>query len=138
MKDANAKAAIDAENRSVLECSRCTDQYVVTVSPGPGSSHSVPMRFQSMPFAQLKLYVYIKNEKGEKRELVDFVKPGSWDGDSMFIFARLNSKGEPLISPANHTLIISFEPRLFGAFPPSLSRFEFDVGKMMIDGKLVL
>ena len=136
-KSKSNQAAIDAENKPMLECPACTDQYVVTVSPGPHSRNSAAMRFQTMLLAQLKLNVFIKNEKGETRELVDFVKPQSWDGDAMFFFPRLNSQGEPLISPINRTLIISFDSRLFGGFPSSLSKFEFDVSKMIIDGKVV-
>ena len=136
-KNTSNQAPIDAENKPVLECPACADQYVVTLSPGPGSRNSVPRPFDTMLLARLKLNVYIKNEKGETRELVNYVRPQSWDGDAMFFFPRLNSKGEPLVSAVNRTLTISFDPRLFGKFPPTLTKFEFDVAKMTIDGKVV-
>lgn len=136
-KSASDKAAIDAENKPVLECSACPDQYVVTVSPGPRSRNDVPGAFRTMSLATLKLNVYIKNEKGETRELVNVIRPLAVDGDAMLFFPRFNSQGEPLISPKNHTLIIWFDPRLFGKFTGAFTKFEFDVAKMTINGKVV-
>ena len=136
-KSERNKAAIDAKNKPLLECLACVDQYVATMSPGPGSSNGVPRFLQTMSLAVVKLNVHIKNEKGETRELVDFVRPKTAGEDAVFFFSRFNSKGEPLISPANRTLTISFDPRIFGWSPATLTKFEFDVAKMTVKGKVV-
>jgi hypothetical protein len=130
------RAATDAKNKTLLECPDCRDCYVVTISPGPDSTNELPMFLDRMTLARLKLNVHIRNEKGETRELVKFVNPRFNGGDAMFFFSRLNSKGEPLISPSNRTLTISFD-QIFGWVPATITKFEFDVGKMIVNGQVV-
>jgi hypothetical protein len=132
------KAAIDEKNRPLLECPECADYYMVVMSPGPGSENDLPPYLQRALLAQIKLDVVIKNEKGETRELVKFVKPKFFQDEAAFFFPRLNSKGEPLISAANRTLTISFDPRIFSfKVAARLARFEFDVAKMIVNGQVV-
>ena len=136
LKSDRDKAAFDATIKPLLECRECADQYVVVMSRGPGSETGLPTDLQKTSLARLKLDVQIKNEKGETRELVNFVRPRFTEDDVMFFFSRLNSKGEPLISPANRTLTISFYPAFFG-WVKGITKFEFDVAKMMVNGKVV-
>jgi len=129
------KAAIDAKNEPLLECPDCVDYYMVTMSPGPGSENEVSLRRMSL--AQVKLNVQMRNEKGEIRELVKLVKPKFFGDEAILLFARFNSKGEPLITAANRKLTISFG-RLFGWAPtPALTKFEFDVARMTVNGQVV-
>ncbi len=130
------KAAIDAKIKSLLECPECGDSYVVTIRPGPESRNELPMFLERMTLATLKLNVHIKNEKGETRELVKFVNPRFNGGDAMFVFSRFNAKGEPLVSPANRTLTVWFD-QIFGWAKATVTKFEFDVPKMTINGKVV-
>jgi len=137
-KGKSDKAAIDKKNSPLLECSECVDYYMVELSPGPGSENDLPPFLQRALLAQMKLNIEIKNERGETRELVKFVKPKFFQDEAVFFFPRLNSKGEPLISAANRTLTISFDPRVFSFKATArLTRFEFDVAKMTVDGKVV-
>jgi hypothetical protein len=133
------KAVIDAKNKPLLECTECGVYYMVTVRPAPGSanalSSNLPLYTRSLGW--LKLHVEIKNEKGEARELVRFVDPSFNGEEAMFFFLRNNSKGEPLIRPANRTLTISFDPHVFGWTTWAVTKFEFDVAKMTVDGKVV-
>jgi hypothetical protein len=131
------KAAIDAKNRPLLECPECADYYVVVMGPGPGSRNGLPTALQTAPLAWVKLNVQIKNEKGETRELVKFARPKFAEDDVVFFFSRFDSKGEPLISPANHTLTISFDPGIFAWKKPTLTKFEFDVARMIVNGQVV-
>src|SRR5436189_5256457 len=105
--------------------------------PGPGSSNSLPALMERMTLAQINLHVHIKNEKGESRELVKFVNPRFNGDEAMFFFSRFNSKGEPLISPKNRTLTISFDPGIFGWSRATPTKFEFDVAKMIVNGQVV-
>jgi hypothetical protein len=138
-KSDSDKAAIDGKNRPLLECPECADYYMVTVSPGPGSSNalSTNLPLNTVSLAWLKLNVEIKNEKGETRELVKFIKEKFFGDEAVFFFSRFNSKGEPLISPANRTFTISFDPHVFGWKTWTVTRFEFDVAKMISNGKVV-
>jgi hypothetical protein len=129
------KAAIDARIKPLLECPECGDNYVVAIRPGPDSRNEVPLS-ERMTLATLKLKVHLKNEKGESRELVKFVSPRFNGGDAMLFFSRFNSKGEPLISPANRTLTIWFD-HIFGWAPATITKFEFDVARITVNGKVV-
>lgn len=121
----------------MLECPDCADHYVVVMSPGPGSVSGIPTNLQYVSLDRLKLSVHIRNEKGETRELVKFVRPKFFEDEAMFFFSRFNSKREPLISPANQTLTISFDLSIFASSAPRLARFEFDVTKMIVNGQVV-
>ena len=137
-KSASDKAGIDEKNRPLLECPECANYYVVAMSPGPASSTGLPTSLQTTSLANVKLNVQIKNERGETRELVKFVNPKFTGDDAVFFFSRFNSQGEPLISPANRTLTISFDPRIFEWKKATLTKFEFDVAKMIVNGQVVL
>jgi hypothetical protein len=130
------KAGIDAKNKPLLECPECVYYYMVAMSPGPGSTSALSVNPLTMSLARVKLNVEIKNEKGETRELVKFVSPKFAGGDAVFYFSRFNSKGEPLISPANRTLTISFDPHVFEWRKWTVTKFEFDVAKMIVNGKV--
>ena len=135
-KSDSNKAAIDVENKPLLECPECANYYIVTMSPGPGSETGLPFSLLGNSLAQIKRDVQIKNEKGETRELVKFVQPKFTLDNAVFFFSRFNSKGEPLIGSQNHTLIISFYPGLFRFKPAMLTKFEFDVAKMIVNGQI--
>lgn len=130
------KVAIDEKNKPLLDCEPCADYYVVAVSPGPSSSRGIPTRFQTLTLAQAKLTVFIKNEKGETRELVNIVNPKVVGQEAVFFFARFDSTGAPLISPANRKLIISFDPAVFTT-ANGITKFEFDVARITVNGQVV-
>jgi hypothetical protein len=135
-KNDSGRSAIDAKNKPLLECSDCADYYVVAMTPGPGSRNTLPLEAK-MSLALMKLNVQLKNEKGESREMVKFVNPRFNDELALFYFSRLNSKGEPLIGPGNRKLIVTFDSRLFGGAPTALTKFEFDVAKIIVDGQVI-
>lgn len=137
-KSDSEKTAIDAREKPLLECSECADYYMVTMSPGPDSRSGIAgYLFNPMlTFDRLKLEVRIKNEKGETRELAKFTQPKFAEDTAVFFFPRLNSKGEPLVSPANRKLTITFDPEVFG-WAKGIIKFEFDVAKMVINGQVV-
>jgi hypothetical protein len=136
-KSASEKATIDAQNKALLDCPECADYYMVALSPGPGSETGLPTNLQRSSVAWLKLNVQIKNENGETRELVKFDNPKFAQDDAVFYFSRFNSKGEPLISPVNRTLSISFDPRIFAWKKATPTKFEFEVAKMIVNGQVV-
>lgn len=134
------KAAIDAKNKPLLECPECADYYVVVVRPGPGSTNALStevLPLNTVSLAWLKLHVEARNEKGETRELVKVVGSRFSGDEVVFYFSRLNSKGEPLISPANRTLTISIDSQVFRWKTLRVTKFKFDVARMIVNGQVV-
>ena len=130
------KKAIDEKNKVLLDCPACVDNYVVTLAPGAGKVKGVPIILQTMAPDEVKLNVHISNERGEMRELVHFVAPKFQGDDALFFFARFNSKGEPLLAADTKKLFVVFDRKIFSmsAFP--IIKFEFDVAKMTVNGKV--
>ena len=131
------KRTFDAKQKDLIECPACADNYVVTLSPPFGQSRGLPAGLKSIPFASLKLYVQLANEKAEKRELVHFVAPKNQVDDAVFFFPRFNEKGEPLVTATSKKIIIFLDPKIFGANPVTIVKFEFDVSKMTRNGELM-
>lgn len=130
------KAGIDEKNRPLLECEPCADYYIIAVSPGPSSSRGIPTTFQTLTLDQAKLTVFLKNEKSESRELVNVVNPKAVGQEAVFFFARFDSAGAPLISPASRKVIVSFSPAVL-ATANGITNFEFDVPKITANGQVV-
>lgn len=131
------RSGIDAQNKPLLDCAPCDDYYIIALSPGPSSSKGIPIKFQTMSLDQAKLSVTLKDEKGESRELVNFVPPKKVGQEALFFFSRFDSKGAPLITPASHKVVVWFDPTVFGATANGTTRFEFDVAKMVANGQVV-
>jgi hypothetical protein len=81
--------------------------------------------------------VQLANEKDEKRELVHFVAPKNQVDDAVFFFPRFNEKGEPLVTATSKKIILSVDPKIFGANPVTIVKIEFDVSKMIRNGELM-
>jgi hypothetical protein len=66
-KTETARAAIDARNKELLECSDCADYYVVSMTPGAGSRNKLSA-FSSTrrsAFELVKQNVLLENEEHE-------------------------------------------------------------------------
>lgn len=130
------KAGIDEKNKPLLECEPCRDYYIVAVSPGPSSSRGIPAKFQTLTLDQAKLSVFLKNEKGESRELVNVVNPKVVGQEVVFFFARFDSAGAPLFGQASRKVVVSFSPAVL-ATANGITNFEFDVPKITVNGQVV-
>jgi hypothetical protein len=135
-KNEAGKASINEKNKTLLDCPACADSYIVTMSNTPGHSKGVPTILRQMSQAELKLNVYLTDERGAKRELVHFEPQTSPAGEAVFFFARFDEKGEPLLTPSSKKLIIVFGPKIFGGRSITITKFEFDVSKMIVDGQV--
>ena len=134
---ANDKAGVDAKNKPLLDCAPCGDYYVVTLSPGPGTTKGVPSIFENMSLDQAKKDVVIKNDKGETRPLVNFVKPKVNGEDAVFFFDRFDANGQPLITSSSRKVVIWFDPRIFEGFVMRIVSVDFDVAKILINGEVI-
>lgn len=136
------RAEFDNVTRDFLKCAACEKFYVITLTKFKNSGEGVDEGlFQSMRFEDLKGKVTLFNEKGEKRELVQFIPPKK-DGESaVFFFQRNDSDGHPLISPENKEMTFVFSTDFldnrnpYARFLPR--RFEFNVSKL-VSGESVM
>jgi hypothetical protein len=135
------RAAFDLKARGLLECPACSENYVISLGP-PISKREMKSGMGPLKHAilsQLEKRVYLMNELGERRELVHFVAPKHDEDEAMFFFPRLDENGKPLLSPENKKLIFIFEAkniRTGYGLDSVPERFEFNVAKMIVDGRV--
>ncbi len=128
-------AAYDAQTKGLLDCPACAGNYVITLgskstsSPGADAVYSV---FKGGRLEDLQRYVYIANERGERRLLVHFVPPKAPGDEASFFFPRLDEKGAPLLTPENKELLINLSDNQVNP----ITNFKIDVSTLMLNGKV--
>jgi hypothetical protein len=127
--------AFETQMKGLLECPACAANYVVTLSSksknSPGAD-AVYTTFKGGRLADLQRYVYIANERGERRPLVHFVPPKAPGDEAVFFFPRTDAKGAPLLTVDNKELLIN----LTNNQANSITNFRIDVTKLVLDGKV--
>jgi len=127
--------AFDTQMKGLLECPACAANYVVTLSSkskdSPGAD-AVYATFKGGRLADLQRYVYIANERGERRPLVHFVPPRVPGDEAVFFFPRTDEKGAPLLTLGNKELLINLADNQANA----ITNFRIDVTKLVLDGKV--
>ena len=135
--DAKKKAEFDEKNRALVECPACEENYVLALVPPKGDAHLGGLTaFKDAAFDKVKLYVQLTNDRGERRELVHFVPPKARGQEVVFFFPRLDAQGRPLFTPETRRLVFTVDPVLMG--DTTITRFEIDVSKLVVDGKVIL
>jgi hypothetical protein len=128
-------AQFDKQTKGLLECPACTDNYVVTLSsksrnnPGADAVFSV---YKGGRLADLQRYIFIANERGERRPLIHFVPPKVPGDEATFFFPRLDEKGAPLLTTNSKELLVNLSDNQ----PSSISNFKLDVSKLVLNGKV--
>jgi hypothetical protein len=127
--------AFATQMKGLLECPACAANYVVTLSSksknSPGAD-AVYATFKGGRLADLQRYVYIANERGERRTLVHFVPPKVPGDEAVFFFPRTDEKGAPLLTLDNKVLLINLTDNQANA----ITNFRIDVAKLVLDGKV--
>ncbi len=129
------RASYDARTKGLLECPACANNYVITLgsksmnSPGADAVYTL---FKGGRLADLQRYVYIANERGERRQLVHFVPPKASGDEATFYFPRLDDHGAPLLSPENKWLLINLTDNQINP----ITNFKVDVSSLMLNGKV--
>jgi hypothetical protein len=136
--DEKKKAEFDESSKGFLNCAICQNYYVVTITQFPNASGQGVEEgiFQRMSLKDLKGNVWLVNEKGEQRELVQFT-PSKGGGDSaVFFFARKDDKGNPFLTPQSKDFKFVFKNEFLSSNNPYAGlvprNFEFKVSKMII------
>ena len=129
------RAAFDAKTKGLLECPACVENYVLTLSskstqsPGADAVYSV---FKGGRLEDLKRYIYIANERGDRRSLIHFVPPRVPGDEATFFFSRLDDSGLPLLTPANKELVFNVTNNEINI----VTNFRLDVSKLVMNGKV--
>ena len=135
-KSAAERKAFDAQAKQLLlDCAICADYYVVSVGFSSDNSSGTDMIYQWFGAATLpsiKGYIYIANERGERRDLVDLILPKVAGDDVFFIFPRRDEKGQPLLTEADKKLVF----KMSDVDANSITNFTLDVRRMIVGGRV--
>ncbi|HVQ39311.1 MAG TPA: hypothetical protein VMS31_17360 [Pyrinomonadaceae bacterium] len=138
----NERGDFDKSTEGFLKCSICQSHYVVTLTRFVDSSGQTIEEgvFQRMTLDQLKGNVWLLNDKGEKRELVQFNPPKGVTDMAVLYFARQDEKGKPFLTPESKKFELGFNSAFLGTGNPYGAwlpiRFEFGVSKLLVDNQL--
>jgi hypothetical protein len=123
------KARFDSELKEFLECPDCLKYYMVTLS----ADALRPLRRLSVD--QVKPYIYLANDQGERRALVSFVASG--EAKTTFIFKRFDDQGKPLIDVTSKRLYFKIEDKLLESRTVPIARFTFEVSPLIQNGVVI-
>lgn len=141
--DEKQRADFDKSTKGFLDCSICQKFYVITLAKFKDSSGQTVDEgiFQRMSLEQLKGNVWLTNEKGERRELVQFNAPKNASDLAVFYFARADDKGIPFLTAESKKFEFVFDNTFLDSrnpYSPFLPRrFEFSVSKLVSDGNIM-
>lgn len=128
-------AAFDKQTKGLLECPACAENYVITLSSksrnSPGAD-AVYNLFKGARLADVQRYIFIANDRGERRALIHFVPPKVPGDEATFFFPRLDEKGSVLLTPETKQLLINLSDNR----PTSVGNFQFDVSTLLMNGKV--
>ena len=132
---AEKRAAFDAQPRikGLLECPACAENYVLTLSAKSKESPGADPVFESLKgarLAELQRYVYVADERGQRRQLVHFVPPKAPGEEAIFYFPRADEKGAPLLTPSSRELLFNLSDMEVN----SVANFRVDVSKLVSGG----
>jgi hypothetical protein len=135
------KARFDAQVQESLECPDCARYYILTLRIIPTDQKGIRW-LSSFSLDDLKSHVFLANETGDRRSLVNFLppQPGSdstlFFESAVFYFERLD-QGKPLISTGNKRLYFTIDEKVLKGGPVSIGKVTFDVSKLVRNGELV-
>jgi len=127
------KKSLDAQTKELLECQECKDHYLISVGFGSNNAEGMdPIYnwFRNQSLQSLKGYIYIQNDRGDRRDLAAFIPPRVPGDEVFFLFARKDKQGKPLLTAEHKKLLF----RMSDANANSVTNFSLDVSRMVVDG----
>ncbi|MEK6279191.1 MAG: hypothetical protein AABN95_02450 [Acidobacteriota bacterium] len=148
------RARFDAETKEFLMCLDCSKYYILTLaslvpagSPPVTLSDNVTLQgtqgtdvsvaLVGRSLNDLKEYVYLTNDIGERRELVGFIPPAGTGKEAMFVFRRFDDQGKPLISVGTKKFYFAIAGQLFKELGGPLKKFTFAVSPLLQNGEVI-
>ena len=129
------KEAFLIKQNGLFECPACVENYVVTVSSFSEDDRQFDLiynSFRNFRLEQLKNYISLQNDRGEKRELTHFVAPKVPGQEAQFIFKRNDDKGVPLLNKESKFFLFRLEPYAVN----SPANFKIDVKPLIVGDKV--
>lgn len=130
---AKNRAEFDATNKGLLECPACAQNYVLTLAASskeePGAD-PVFTTFKGARLDDIKRYIFLADENGNRRQLIHFVPPKSPGDEAIFFFPRLDEKGEPLLTPKTKELIFNVTDTQVNL----VTNFRINVSDLLVNG----
>jgi hypothetical protein len=120
----------------LYECPACANNYVLTLTSSSKENKNFDAVYASFSRAQLndiKRYIYLQNERGEKRELVNFVAPKAPGEEAVFFFPRLDEKGNPLFTTKSKQLIFNVTNNQVN----TVTNFKVEIAPLIVGGDKV-
>ena len=134
--DEKQKVVFDAGVKGLLECPACANNYVLTLSSksknSPGAD-AVFSTFKGARIEDVKRYIYIANERGERRELVHIVPPKAPGEEAIFFFPRFDDKGNLLFTPDSKEIIVNLTNNEVNIS----ANFHLDISKLVENGQVL-
>lgn len=130
------RAALNVKLMGLYNCPACANNYVVTLASHARNLSGADAVFDSLNGAKLedlRRFVYLMNEQGEKRDLIHFMPPQTPGGEATFFFSRFDAQGQPLITPASKEIIF----RLADRDNNTTINFVIDVSNITVGGKVI-
>src|SRR5256885_120030 len=129
------QAEFDAQPKikGLLDCPACAENYVLSLSAKSGEAPGadpVFTTFKGARLADLRRYVYIADERGQRRALVHFAPPKAPGEEATFFFPRADDKGSPLLTTASKELYFNLSDMEVN----SVTNFRVDVTKLVAGG----
>lgn len=136
------RSQFDQAAKTFLDCPICRNYYIVTITKFKDSSRQTVDEgiLQTMKFENLKGEVWLTNDKGEKRELVQFTPPKAGGDSAVFYFKRTDDTGNLLLTPESKQLKFVFSNdflnnrNAYGYMLPRTA--EFKVSKLIIGNEV--
>ncbi|MGE3467062.1 MAG: hypothetical protein AB7J13_09025 [Pyrinomonadaceae bacterium] len=138
-----AKIKFNETAKPMIDCSVCQNYYVVTLTKiaNPSGQAVEEAIFEGMTLEDLKGHLWLKNDKGETRQLAQFIAPKKRGDSAVFFFPRKDDKGTVLLTKENKELMFIFDPGFLSGtnrFAYLLPKqFEFKVSKITVGDQVV-
>ena len=118
--DGTQRTEFDKTTAGLLNCAICQKFYVITMTRFLDSSRQSVEEgvFQRFGFEQLKGNMWLLNEKGERRELVQFNPPKSASDMAVLYFSRLDDKGNPFLTAESKKFQFVFDGAFLNSATP--------------------
>lgn len=126
----------EARVKGTLECPACADNYVLALSSRSQESPNddpVYALFNGAQPETFKRYVYLADERGERRALVHLVPPRAPGEEATLFFPRLDESGRPLLTPDSKKLVFNLTNNEVSL----VANFTLDVAGLVSGGKVL-
>jgi len=134
------KAKFDSEVKDFLECPGCAKYYILTLRMLPIDLNAL-RELQGSSLDNLKPYIFLTNDKGERRTLAQYLPPVNggeralFHETAVFFFERFDGQGKPLITTDNKEFYFTIDKKLFKG--KMVEKFTFEVSKLLHNGEII-